>query len=79
MRDAEGAEGGASWNELRNRFTFEVQILFSEVQRSTGAKRTLEQARRHYGKACGKENAGTPKIVKKINFIAKNSEIKTSF
>jgi len=41
----EGAEGGTSWNERRDKFSIMVPNLLSEVQRSTGAKRTPEQAR----------------------------------
>ena len=45
----EGAEGGANWNERRDDFCDMGWILLSEVQRSTGAKRTPEQARRQQG------------------------------
>jgi hypothetical protein len=37
VRDLEGAEGGTSWNERRNRCSEMGSIWLSEVQRSTGA------------------------------------------
>ena len=37
IRDVEGAEGGTSWNERREKFSIMVPNLLSEVQRSTGA------------------------------------------
>ena len=49
IRDVEGGEAGASRNERRDRFSIGWGIGFSEVKRSTGAKRTPEQARRRWG------------------------------
>ena len=46
IRDVKGAEGGANWNERREKQPNEAETLLSEVQWSTGAKRTPEQARR---------------------------------
>jgi hypothetical protein len=37
IRDLEGAEGGTSWNERRDRCSEMGSIWLSEVQRSTGA------------------------------------------
>jgi hypothetical protein len=48
-----GAVGGTSWNERRDDLCVKFWIFLSEVQRSTGAKRTPEQARRQQGGMVG--------------------------
>ena len=55
IRDVEGGEAGANWNERRDWYPFNGDFLLSEVQWSTGAKRTPEQARRR-GPVRGRES-----------------------
>ena len=59
VRDLKGAVGGASWNERRDESSEMAGTVLSEVQRSTGAKRTPEKPD-GVGGIVGRK-AGTPK------------------